>query len=95
MVFKNGCMAGNRCSYLSMPTLISSLLSPLSPLHLSPPPPRLDIKVVVLGVLRVTFCSVSVVYWRVLYRAPFFAKAIGYANVGSTISQKDANVSAV
>ena len=27
MVFKNGCMAGNRCSYLSMHTLISSLLS--------------------------------------------------------------------
>ncbi len=33
-------------TYLSMHTLFSSLLSPLSPLHLSPPPPRLDIKVV-------------------------------------------------
>ncbi len=61
--------------------------------------------VVVLVVVRVTICSVSVVYWRVLfgveghqwrrddYQAPVFAKAIGYATVESTILQEDAYVS--
>ena len=63
--------------------------------------------VVVLVIVRVTFCSVSVVYWRVLfgveghqcrhddYQAPVCAKAIGYATVESTILQEDAYVTPV
>ncbi len=63
--------------------------------------------VVVLVVVRVTFFSGSVAYWRVLfgveghqwrrddYQALVFAKAIGYATVESTILQEDAYVSFV